>query len=167
MKKRKMLYGYVIEQGELQIQPKEAKTVRRVVTLYAEGLSYQKISDVLNEDGIPFSSDVPAWNKHKVKRLLENPRYTGTDGYPSIIDQNVFQEVQLRIRDKTAHYRKKEKPPKASLPIEEISDMTYIPSSEVVRLTNAINRGLECPDKPEDVVNLIAKGISARYNCLK
>lgn len=41
----------------------------------------------------------------------------------------------------------------------------YIPSGEVVRLTNAINRGLEHPDKPEDVVSLILRGASAWYDC--
>ena len=41
----------------------------------------------------------------------------------------------------------------------------YTPSGEVVRLTNAINRGLERPDKPEDVVALVLQGVSARYDC--
>ena len=45
------------------------------------------------------------------------------------------------------------------------SEETYTPSGEVVRLTNAINRGLEHPDKPEDVVSLILQGVSARYDC--
>lgn len=42
----------------------------------------------------------------------------------------------------------------------------YAPSGEVVRLTNAINRGLEHPEQPEEVVSLILQGISARYDCL-
>lgn len=41
----------------------------------------------------------------------------------------------------------------------------YTPSGEVIRLTNAINRGLEHPDKPEDVVALVLQGVSARYDC--
>jgi len=44
-------------------------------------------------------------------------------------------------------------------------DAPYTPSGEVIRLTNAINRGLERPDQPEDVVDLILKGIAARYDC--
>jgi len=42
----------------------------------------------------------------------------------------------------------------------------YAPSGEVVRLTNAINRGLEKPEQPEEVVSLILQGITARYACL-
>lgn len=40
----------------------------------------------------------------------------------------------------------------------------YRPSAEVVRLTNAINRGLEHPERT-DVVGLIMQGIAARYDC--
>ena len=43
----------------------------------------------------------------------------------------------------------------------------YAPSEETVRLTNAINRGLEKPERPEDVVALILQGISARYSCFE
>ena len=41
----------------------------------------------------------------------------------------------------------------------------YTPSEDTVRLTNAINRGLEHPEHPEYVVSLILQGISARYAC--
>lgn len=41
----------------------------------------------------------------------------------------------------------------------------YQPSEEVVRLTNAINRGLEHPDHPEELVSLILQGAAARYDC--
>ena len=41
----------------------------------------------------------------------------------------------------------------------------YTSSGEVVRLTNAINCGLEHPDKLEDVAALVLQGISARYDC--
>jgi len=41
----------------------------------------------------------------------------------------------------------------------------YTPSEDTVRLTNAINRGLEKPERPEEVAALIMQGISARYAC--
>ena len=45
------------------------------------------------------------------------------------------------------------------------TERPYTLSSEVVRLNNAIDRGLERPEHPEDVVALILRGISARYDC--
>lgn len=41
----------------------------------------------------------------------------------------------------------------------------YIPSEETIRLTNAINRGLEHSEHPEEVTALILQGITARYAC--
>lgn len=43
----------------------------------------------------------------------------------------------------------------------------YVPTEDTVRLTNAINRGLEHPEHPEDVVSLILQGISSRYACFQ
>jgi transcription elongation factor Elf1 len=99
---RKILYGYQIQNSELTVYSEEAAVVGRITTLYLAGASYQKIADTLNTDCIPFSADAPLWNKHKVKRLLENPRYTGTDGYPAIIEKERFEAVQAQIQSKTA-----------------------------------------------------------------
>ena len=218
MTNRKNLYGYHIENGELAIVPQEAEIVQRIATLYIAGGSYQSIAETLNSDGILFSTEAPLWNKHKVKRLLENPRYTGQDGYPAVIDTETFQTVQKMIRQKTAGHA----PPKnrSALRLKpylrcaccegdlhrlagknrrvdtlylkcircgalvtisdtelmnEVSrqmvehdrptEQPYAPSGEAIRLTNAINRGLEHPDKPEDIVSLILQGASARYDC--
>lgn len=218
MSNRKILYGYQIQYGELAVIPQEAEIVRRIATLYLNGLSYQKISDILNHDAVQFSTEAPLWNKHKVKRLLENPRYTGADGYPTIMAQDDFDNVQRIIQEKTSNYTKAENRPAQRLKeylrcgncggrllgmggkgqrrdtlylrcehckmlvtlsdtnlMNEISrqmaehdaptEETYVPSADTVRLTNAINRGLEHPDKPEDVVSLILQGVSARYDC--
>ena len=102
MSKRKLLYGYQIQNGELTVVEAEASVVARVASLYLEGLSYQKLADLLNQEHILFSKEVPVWDKHKVKRLLENPRYIGQNGYPGILDTETFQCVQSRIQEKTA-----------------------------------------------------------------
>ena len=101
---RKILYGYQIQNGEITVVEDEALVVRRVFSLYLGGLSYQRISDTLNGEEIPFCREAPLWNKHKIKRLLENPRYTGRDGYPSILEDGVFRETQSCIRGKRAGY---------------------------------------------------------------
>lgn len=215
---RKILYGYEIQNGDIATKEDEATVVARVFTLYGTGLSYQKISDTLNGENIPYCQDVPVWNKHKIKRLLENPRYTGQDGYPAIIDGEMFRQVQAQIQGKTANYAPPEHRPALELKdhlhcaccngslhrtagpkrrkdtlylkcgtcgavftimdselLEEISrqvaehetpiETTYRPSEEVIRLTNAINRGLENPESPEEVVSLILRGAAARYDC--
>ena len=48
---------------------------------------------------------------------------------------------------------------------EPPSCTAYTPSAEVMRLGNAINRGLEQPASPEAVMALILQGAAARYAC--
>ncbi|MBQ9346996.1 MAG: recombinase family protein [Oscillibacter sp.] len=216
MKNRKFLYGYCLRNGRMTIQPQEADTVRNIVTLYMEGVSFQKIAETLDNQHIPYSEDAPLWNKHKVKRLLENPRYAGADGYPAIIETAVHDAVQEKIRSKTSGQKKREIRPALWLkpylrcedcggPLIRIgetesdtlglrcqrcgnrltirdddliaqtvvqlavhaseAEKPYTPSEEVIRLTNAVNRGLEQPKHPEEITELILKGISARYDC--
>lgn len=102
MGKRKILYGYQIIHGELVTQEEECLTVQNVFTTYLAGLSYQALADRMNADNIPFSQESPLWNKHKIKRMLENPRYAGENGYPPIIDKDTFQQVQEKISEKTS-----------------------------------------------------------------
>ena len=52
----------------------------------------------------------------------------------------------------------------AHTPLER-SSAAFEPSADTVHLTNAINRGLERPDQPEEIVKLILQGVSARYDC--
>ena len=217
MTNRRYLYGYHIENGEMTVVPEEKAVVERIVGLYLAGASYQAITDSLNKASTPFSPQAPLWNMHKVKRLLENPRYTGTKGYPAILDGDTFRAVQSQIRSKTEGYVYKEKRPALKLRgrlrcpcggdwqrvggttrrkdtlylkcaacgahvtildedlLTEVSrqmaehnapkEQSYVPDSEVIRLTNAINRSLEQPDAPENVVSLILQGVSARYDC--
>ena len=105
MTNRKILYGYQIHDGALAIVPEEQRVVRMVYTLYNAGASYQIISDALNRQNIPFSPEAPLWNKHKVKRVLENARYIGKDGYPAMIDASDFQSVQEKISEKGGKYQ--------------------------------------------------------------
>lgn len=102
---RKVLYGYQIRNGALEIVPEEQRTVSMVFTLYNAGASYQAISDALNRQGVPYCREVPLWNKHKVKRLLENPRYTGKEGYPILVEADIFQAAQEKTAEKNVRRR--------------------------------------------------------------
>lgn len=103
MNKRSILYGYQIKNGVLEIVAEEQAVVQQVFERYRAGGSYQSISEELNQEGIPFSLEAPRWNKHKVKRVLEEVRYTGEKDYPPLIDQRTFQAIQEQIKNKTAH----------------------------------------------------------------
>ena len=99
---RKILYGYQIRDGALEIVPEEQQTIRMAFTLYIAGTSYQAIADALNHQNIPYCPEAPLWDKHKVKRLLENPRYTGKDGFPAAVDADTFQAARKKAEEKNA-----------------------------------------------------------------
>ena len=70
--RRMMPYGYEIRDGSYVISEPMAENVRSIYQLYLNGKSYFGISKMLvqSRDGIQ-------WNKHRVKRILEDERYVG------------------------------------------------------------------------------------------
>ena len=172
MKNRKILYGYEIENGAFVIHPQEAEIVKRIFEIYQSGESYQQISDILNVENILYSEDSSFWNKHKIKRMLENPRYTGECGYPEIIQSEDFQAVREIIRSKSAKKEHKSASKEKNVQVlsesqQKIEMQDYQASDEVFRLENAIRREMENPDNPQEIVQMILKATSARYDCLK
>ena len=170
MKKRTALYGYQVQHGDFVVVPAEQVIVERIFVDYHRGGSYQKIADQLNAEKIPFHPVAGDWDKHKVKRLLEDPRSIGEKSYPALIDPKLFQLVQEEIKQKTAHCRKKTGQQKKTVP-EPLRGRTsregegYHPSEQVIRLQNVIDRAMEAPQDPEKILGLILQAISARYAC--
>lgn len=105
MMRRMMPYGYEIRDGEYVISEQMAENVRTIYQLYLNGLSYAKISEMLaaTRDGIQ-------WNKHRVKRILEDRRYVGDETWPAVIQLEQYERVQKRIAQKTVKCQRSSKP---------------------------------------------------------
>ncbi len=102
MKKNRYLpFGYHIQNGALCIQEAEAAVVRQVFEDYQAGMSYHRIAESLTSKGIPYMENRTNWNKHMVKRMLENPRYCGRDDFPPIIPADTFGAVAALIGKKS------------------------------------------------------------------
>lgn len=86
MKNRKIPYGYKIEDGKIAICHEEAPIVKELFEKRAAGRTLKEIADSLNLRNIPYYPGI-GWDKHKVKRVLENDRYLGTDGFPLMLDR--------------------------------------------------------------------------------
>ena len=77
MAKRKC-YGYTINSdGELEINPDEAKVVSWIFERYLAGDSLGKIAAGLERQGIPSPTGKPRWNREAIDKLLSNEKYTG------------------------------------------------------------------------------------------
>jgi len=93
MKNRIIPYGYRIEDGKVTVCQKEAAIVKEIYDKRAAGVILSEIAAILNDRGIPFYGEF-GWDKHKVKRTLENDRYLGIDGYPAILDRQTIDKAR-------------------------------------------------------------------------
>lgn len=75
--------------------------VRQVFEDYQAGMSYRRIAESLTAQGIPYMDNRTDWNKHMVKRMLENFRYCGIDDFPQIILADTFEAVATLIGQKS------------------------------------------------------------------
>ena len=98
---RKTPFGYMVQGGETVLCPVEADAVQSIFTRYLAGASYGRIADEMSKGNVPYHQHTRQWNKHMVKRILENGKYLGTGGYPRLVSDEDFLAVQLQREDKT------------------------------------------------------------------
>ena len=63
--------------GKPEIDPDEARTVRRIYRRYLEGASLGDIQKELEADGVPTAEGVKAWSRQVIKNILTNEKYVG------------------------------------------------------------------------------------------
>ena len=103
MSNRLLPYGYRVKNGRLVIDDAETIVVKEICKMRASGMILSKIADKINMQGISFY-ETAKWDKHKVKRLLENDRYIGKDGYPQILSEDELQAARnYKYREDTEH----------------------------------------------------------------
>ena len=106
MKQRNTPYGYTVRNGENILHPKESPLVRRIFTDYLGGASFLRIAESLTAEMVEFLPDRCDWNKNRIKRILEDTRYLGTNTYPSIIDVDMYRQVQA-VKDSNNNQNRK------------------------------------------------------------
>ena len=87
-------YGYRIINKKMVIIPEEAKIVKRIFQLYISGLGFQKISKLLNDEGIP-AMRAKRWNKQSLQQIIANINYTG-----DLLLQKTYHENYLTKKTK-------------------------------------------------------------------
>ena len=91
---RKIPFGYEIRGGQIQPHPQEADAVRYIFRQYQAGASLLAIAEDMTRQGLRYHQHTPEWNKSMVKRILENTKYTGADGYPHLVSDEDFAAAQ-------------------------------------------------------------------------
>ncbi len=99
---RKIPFGFVIRDGMTQPHPQEANAVKYIFGQYLAGASLLAIAEAMTRQGIRYHQHTAQWNKNMVKRVLENTKYTGADGWPRLVtDENFIAAQRQRTRRNT------------------------------------------------------------------
>ena len=97
--KRKMVFGYRMDFGDIIPSPNEAETVQYIYATYLTGASFQHLAKELDKRDVPYDAG-KRWNVNMVARILEDSRYIGTEVYPALISAEQLQAVQERRKQK-------------------------------------------------------------------
>lgn len=147
---RNIPFGYMMRGGEIVLHPEESVAVREIFDMYLRGMSLKSIAAAMI---VPYNID-KVWNKNMVSRILENEKYIGADGYPAVIEEDVFRKAnEIKQRKAAACVCTDEKKKYLHSLISGSSSLT---DSEVEGvLVSVINKliakpELAAPDKPQE-----------------
>lgn len=93
-------FGYMIEMGQMIVHPGEGEIVRQMFADYLAGASLKNIADDLTARKVAYLPGESAWNKSRVKRILEDARYLGEGQFPVLVDETAFQTVQRQKNER-------------------------------------------------------------------
>lgn len=70
-------YGFNLVNGAMEINETEAAVVRRIFSLYLNGIGIQNIANILIQDKVPRKDGKTEWSHSAVRYILTNERYIG------------------------------------------------------------------------------------------
>ena len=91
MRNRSIPFGYHYQNGIMAVHPQESQTVRTVFSAYLSGEPLSKIAAHLTAKLVEYLPGRWQWDKARVKRILDNAKYTGAGDFPPIIKERDFQ----------------------------------------------------------------------------
>lgn len=112
---RRASYGYTYKNGNLIIEDDEARKLKILFKAYLELSALQKAGD---RAGMNCSHPT-------IKGRLTNPVYLGDQNHPPIIDKDIFDVVQKKLRKRKRKINAKEQPIEYKVP-----EFRLIPSTE-------------------------------------
>ena len=91
MRNRSIPFGYHYQNGIMAVHPQESQIVQAVFMAYLSGEPLSKIAAHLTAKLVEYLPGCCQWNKARVKRILDNAKYTGAGDFPPIIKEKDFQ----------------------------------------------------------------------------
>ena len=94
MGKRKLPFGYMMKNGDVEPDPSTAACVTWIYRSYLAGASLKAISAELNVRMPNVYDGERPWNKNMIDRILQDQRYSGDAIYPEIISCELYEAIQ-------------------------------------------------------------------------
>ncbi|MDO5415096.1 MAG: recombinase family protein [Bacillota bacterium] len=73
----KRFMGYRCENGNLEIIPEEAKTIRMIFDMYLIGKTLNQIKEELEKENIKTATGKDNWSPYVIHKMLKNEKYAG------------------------------------------------------------------------------------------
>ena len=104
---RKQPFGYEMEWGKVVVQKGEQTWVHYLYREYNAGATMRVLRDNMQASGAHYEEG-KEWNINMIARILSDERYIGADGYPVILDVEVFLSAAERRKKKAPAVQKTE-----------------------------------------------------------
>ena len=145
---RKQPFGYGMEQGKVVVDTRERTWVHYLYREYNAGVTIRVLRDYMENAGVPYEEG-RKWNINMIARILADARYIGADGYPEILEAEVFYA--------TAAKKEKKAPPVQKTEVQKVlrkkcgCRVTPHMEHEVLHLLNGLGgkpERIEIPETP-------------------
>lgn len=145
MANRKLPFGYHMIMGEIVPHPQEAEIVKYIFDQYNLGASFNTLVSELREQEILYDAE-KLWNKNMIARMLEDRRYAGERGYPTLINPDTLERASEKRMAKQVLSQKTE----AQKLLRRLSSQTATMRMEkqVLDMLNGLIRNperIQCP----------------------
>ena len=91
MGKKVTVYGYQFKDGILQADKEQSRMVQEIFKVYNSDVPVSRLKDHI--EGLEI-------NRVKLNDILSDKRYLGNENFPQIIDQELFEAVQQRKKER-------------------------------------------------------------------
>lgn len=96
----RITFGYSVSNGVVIINEDQAEILRSIAENYLSGKSLQQEAERLTALMVEYAPGKYNWDKHRVRRMLINPIYTGDEHHAPIISNDTFNAIQKVMQEK-------------------------------------------------------------------
>ncbi|MBR1751963.1 MAG: recombinase family protein [Ruminococcus sp.] len=96
-KQKRIVFGYTRDCNKnIVLYKEQARYVKLIFQAYAAGATLSQIAWALNSNDVPSPKNKSTWGRPIINNILSNAKYLGDEDYPQIIEQALWDDVQMR-----------------------------------------------------------------------